>query len=126
MRKPKKYNDDYFKDLITDLEMHEAPENLKDKIMQDVISFSHKKQNISSYLQIAMIALVTALILLPFSFAPIVNFVEEHILPLLKTFTQASGNFYYLIMVVFTTVILILAEKLINLFIQVRSNKSLT
>ena len=126
MRKPEKYSDDYFKDLLTDLEMREAPENLKTKIMQDVRSYSHKKQNISAYLQIAMIALGTALILLPFSFAPIINFVEVQIFPLLKPFTQISGNYYYVIMVVFTSAILILAERLINLFIRVKTNKSLT
>lgn len=126
MRKPEKYSDDYFRDLLTDLEMREAPENLKTKIMQDVRSYSHKKQNISAYLQIAMITLLAALILLPFSFTHIVNFVEVQIFPLLKPITQTSGNYYYVIMVVFTSAILILAERLINLFIQVRSNKSLT
>lgn len=125
MKKPEKYSDAYLKNLLTEFEMHKSPESLKAKIMQDVRSYSNKKQNISAYLRIAIIALFAALILLPFSFAPIINFIEDQLLPLLKPFTTTSGNFYFIIMIVFASSLLILAERLINLFILVRSNKSL-
>jgi hypothetical protein len=122
MNKSDNISDRQLQELIKNLEKRESPPGLKDNIMNEVRVYSARQRMIPVYLQIAAITLFTALILIPFSVDPMINFLKYQIIPLFDPLSQISMDFFYIVIIIFTASVLLLADRLFSLYLSIRKH----
>jgi len=114
MNKEEKHNDELIRNLIKDAELKDTPDGLKERIMDEIFQTELKRKKTPTFLSTAWIMLFTSVALLPL----LLNLISKYISSLsfdgISISTLSSNNLYYLVLILFSASLLLLAERLIK------------